>query len=173
MRARLFSSARVSLACLAAACLTLPVLAAGPTTLGTGVTLDKVTPIADLIERPATLEGQTVRVEGVVTAVCTHMGCWMALAPESATANGQKPDGKQTVRLKVDDGVIVFPVSAKGRRAVAQGVVERVGAGDAEGQEAAAEQAKQEAAHAPGAKNAKKPAAAEAWHIKATGAIIE
>ena len=33
-----------------------------------------------------------------------------------------------TVRLKVDDGVIVFPVTAKGRKVSAEGVFEAVGA---------------------------------------------
>jgi hypothetical protein len=60
----------------------------------------------------------------------------------------------------VDDGVIVFPVSAKGRRAEAEGVVERVGAGDAEGKEAAGE-------HAAHTKQA-----VQVWHLKTTGAIV-
>jgi hypothetical protein len=69
------------------------------------------------------------------------------------------------VLVKVDDGVIVFPVSAKGRRAVAQGVVERIGAGDAEGQEAAGEHARQT-----GGKGA--TSARLAWQLKATGALV-
>lgn len=154
MRARLLSTLGV-----AVSVLSISLLGAEPTKLGAGVTLETVTPIADVIARPAAFEGQTVRIEGVVTAVCTHMGCWMALAPAA--------DAKQTVRLKVDDGVIVFPVSAKGKKASAQGVVERVSK-DPEGQEAAAEHAKAEG----------KPAAAGAsaaaqFHIKATGAVIE
>ena len=44
----------------------------------------------------------------------------MALAPQGAADS-------RTLLLKVDDGVIVFPVTAKGRRAVAQGVVQKVG----------------------------------------------
>lgn len=128
-----------------------------PKTFGTGVSLAEVTPIASVIEAPAPFEGKTVRVEGTVTAVCQHMGCWMALAPESAAA------GAPTLRLKVDDGVIVFPVSAKGHRAAAQGVVERVKTGDAEGNEAAGEHARAEG---------KKPAAAAQYHIKVTGAVV-
>jgi hypothetical protein len=80
----------------------------------------------------------------------------MALAPEGAAQSS-------TAMIKVDDGVIVFPVSAKGRRAAAQGVVQRVG-GDPEGQSAA----KEHAAHAGGAKTS----AAVAWQIKATGAVV-
>lgn len=97
--------------------------AAADTTLGTGVTLETATPIADVIAKPADYAGKTIRVEGVVTGVCQHMGCWMTLAP--AGAAGEKP---AALRLKVDDGVIVFPVSARGKTAVAQGVIEKVGA---------------------------------------------
>jgi hypothetical protein len=132
------------------------VQAADPQKFGAGVSLSEVTAIASLVAQPAAFEGKTVRVEGVVTAVCSHMGCWMALAPD-ADASGR------TVRLKVDDGVIVFPVTAKGRRAAAQGVVERVG-NDPEGKEAAAEHAR--ATNAP----ASDPFAN--WQIKATGALV-
>lgn len=126
-------------------------------TYGSGVSLSEVTPIAKLLESPAAFEGKTVRVEGTVTAVCAHMGCWMALAPADARADAP------TVRLKVDDGVIVFPVSAKGHRAVAQGVIERVAAGGAEAQEAAGEHARAEG---------KKASDAAQWHIKVTGAVV-
>ncbi|HEY8550955.1 MAG TPA: DUF4920 domain-containing protein [Vicinamibacterales bacterium] len=143
---------RQLLAVAAVALLASPALAASDT-YGAGVKHSEVTPIRDVIERPGDFEGKTVRIEGVVTAVCAHMGCWMALAPADA------PDGP-TVRLKVDDGVIVFPVSAKGRRAEAEGVVQRVGGDDAEGSEAAAE-------HAKGTGRA-----ATMWQIKATGAVV-
>jgi len=81
-------------------------------TYGEGVSLEASTPIADLMAAPASYEGQTVRVEGEVNAVCENMGCWMLL----------RDDGAE-VRVKVEDGVIVFPVEAIGRRAIAQGEV--------------------------------------------------
>jgi hypothetical protein len=133
----------------------LSVQAQQPQTFGTGVSLTETTRLTDLIERPAEFEGKTVRVEGSVQAVCEHMGCWMAFAVDSA------PNGR-TLFVKVDDGVIVFPVSAKGHRAVAQGVMQRIGGNDAEGQQAAAEQARQAGA-------AEAPAA---WQLKATGAVV-
>ena len=125
----------------------------GAETFGTAPTVSEATPIAQLLAKPADFQGKTVRVEGVVTGVCTMMGCWMALAPTDA------PKGP-AILIKVDDGVIVFPTSARGKRATAQGVVERVGTGDAEGQEAAREQAEQ-GGHAKAS-----------WQIKATGAIV-
>ena len=126
-------------------------------TFGKGVTLKETTPLDQLLTQPSRFEGKTLRVEGVVTAVCAEMGCWMALAVKDAP-------GVPTMMIKVDDGVIVFPVKAKGRRAAAEGVVQRVGAGGNEANEAAREKA----AAAPAAK----PGAADAWLLKATGAIL-
>ena len=126
--------------------------ASDPQKFGAGVSLAEAIPVARVIAAPADYEGKTVRVDGTVTAVCTMMGCWMALAPAD--------NPKTTMMIKVDDGVIVFPVSAKGRTASAQGVVERIG-GDHESKEAAGE-------HAAGT-GAAKPTQ---WQIKATGALV-
>lgn len=125
-------------------------------TFGAAPTVKDATPIAQLLAKPADFQGKTVRVEGIVTGVCTMMGCWMGLAPVDA------PKGP-SILIKVDDGVIVFPARARGKRATAQGVVERVGAGNAEGQEAAREHAEHEG---------RKTGDAANWQIKATGAIV-
>jgi hypothetical protein len=135
-----------------------PVAIHGADTFGAAPTVTEATPIPQLLARPADFQGKTVRVEGVVTGVCTMMGCWMALAPADA------PKG-QAILIKVDDGVIVFPASARGKRATAQGVVERVGSADAESQEAAREHAEQEG------RSPSSPFATN-WQIKATGAIV-
>ena len=121
------------------------------TKYGSGVTLERATKIDALLAAPADFVGKTVRVDGVATAVCAHMGCWMAVAP------ADNPSGA-TLRLKVDDGVIVFPMSAKGKRVSAQGVLEVVAS--AEAKEAAGEHA-----HAD-------PKASKQYHLKATGAIV-
>lgn len=147
---------RVCLASLALVMALVSVRAQQPETFGAGVSLTETTPLVRLLDRPADFEGKTVRVEGVVTAVCMHMGCWMALTPQANSSDSR------TMLVKVDDGVIVFPPSAKGRRAVAQGVIERIG-GSREGQEAAAEHARS----AGGAKSAP-----VAWQLKATGARL-
>jgi hypothetical protein len=124
---------------------------AGDTKVGAGVSLPEATPIKAVVAKPADFVGKTVRVDGVATAVCAHMGCWMAVA---ATDD---PDGP-TVRLKVDDGVIVFPVTAKGKQVSAQGVFEEVGGGDSK--DAAGEHAHVDAK------------ASKQYHLKATGAVI-
>ena len=111
------------------------------------------TPISDLYQSPEKFVGQTVRLDGVVTAVCESMGCWMALADAA--------DAEKVVRLKVDHGAgVVFPIAAKGKTATAEGVFERIA--DAEGREAAGEHA----AHGAAADFGK------TFHIKATGAVI-
>jgi hypothetical protein len=134
-----------------AAVLALSSATAGETKLGTGVTLQDATPIVSVLASPEEFVGKTIRIDGVATAVCTHMGCWMAVAADA------RPDA-QTVRLKVDDGVIVFPVSAKGRRVSAEGIFEAVK--DAHAKEAAGEHAKHDAK------------ASTVYQIKATGALI-
>jgi hypothetical protein len=140
-------------------------LAGGETRLGTGVTLKASTPIKSILEQPATYVGKTIRIDGVATAVCAHMGCWMAVAAEGVEdpgaseghgGNVQAP----TIRLKVDDGVIVFPVSAKGRKVSAEGVFEALG-GTGGSRDAAQEHAKDD------------PKASQSYQLKATGAIIQ
>lgn len=84
------------------------------TTYGDGVKGASRVSIADLMADPKAYEGKTVQVEGTVADVCPKRGCWFEMA-------GQKPGDK--VRFKVQDGVMVFPMDAKGKQAVAEGVV--------------------------------------------------
>ncbi len=72
----------------------------------------KVT-IDELITNPDAWVDKLVRVEGLVTDVCSKRGCWIKLAGEKDF---------QEIRFKVKDGVMVFPMEAKGRKAVAEGV---------------------------------------------------
>src|SRR5829696_4801050 len=108
------------LICVTMLALATTVVAAQETKLGAGVTLKDATPINALIAKPADFVGKTIRVDGVATAVCEEMGCWLALS-----ADGSKES--KTVRLKVEDGVIVFPMSAKGKKVSAEGVFEEIG----------------------------------------------
>lgn len=131
------------------------VAAAGDEKFGKGVSLTEATPIKALYEAPEKFIGKTIRIDGVVTAVCEDMGCWMAL--------GETEKSEHTVRLKVDDGAgIVFPISAKGKNASAEGVFEKIADADKEARSAADEHA----AHAKVADFGKK------YQIKATGAIV-
>jgi hypothetical protein len=109
-------------------------LHAAETKYGAGVTLAAATPIKELYASPDKYVGKTVRVDGVVTAVCTEMGCWLAIGA------AENPD--QAVRFQADhDGKIVFPISLKGKKASAEGVFVKIGANDHEAKEAAGEHA--------------------------------
>jgi Domain of unknown function (DUF4920) len=123
------------------------------TTLGEGVTLKEATPIASLVGHPDQFVGKKVRIDGVATAVCQEMGCWIAIAAD------EKADAP-SVRVKVEDGVIVFPASAKGKRVSAEGVFEAIAAGDAHGTHAAQENVK------------KNPKASAQYQLKGTGAVV-
>jgi len=90
-------------------------LAADATRYGEGVTLEKATSITDLLAHPERYDGKTVRVDGVVTAVCKKRGCWIQVTD---------PDVGKGIRIKVEDGVIVFPMESMGHRASAQGTFE-------------------------------------------------
>ncbi len=120
---------------------------------GAGVSLTEATPVAALLATPDKYVGQTIRVDGVVKAVCEEMGCWMEIA---------ETESGPSVQIKVDDGVIVFPVSAKGKRASAQGVFEKVAPGTAGHEAKAAAEANPQ------------HAALEAvpFRLKATGAVV-
>jgi len=85
--------------------------------LGRSSSTAEVVPIATFLSKAPELVGQVVRVEGIITDVCPKMGCWMNLASE--------PEG-EAVRIKVNDGEMVFPLEAIGGSAVAEGEVQRV-----------------------------------------------
>lgn len=96
---------------------TVPTFAGDATEYGNGVTLDHAVDVETLIGSPDDYLGKTVRVDGVITGVCKKRGCWMQVT---------NPDTGNGVRIKVDDGVIVFPYEAMGKKATAEGVFEAI-----------------------------------------------
>ena len=84
---------------------------------GAGVSLPETVKVSDLMGRVDELAGKRVRVEGMVLDVCPRRGCWFEMASDKAG---------QQLRFKVRDGVMVFPMSAKGKYAVAEGVVRKI-----------------------------------------------
>lgn len=81
---------------------------------GKPLTLKETTKISDIYATPDKFKDKRVRVQGSILDVCTEEGCWIALASDKAS---------QSLRFKVDDGVIVFPVAVRGKKAVAEGVI--------------------------------------------------
>jgi hypothetical protein len=87
------------------------------TRLGQPFTLLQPVPVSELMAKPEAREGKVVQVSGTVTEVCEMMGCWMNLVD---------PKSNVRVRVKVNDGDIVFPKSAIGKTAVAEGKLTKI-----------------------------------------------
>lgn len=84
--------------------------------LGQPLTAKESITLSTLYAKPDPLVGQTVQVKAKVTEVCLAMGCWMSLADSEG----------HTLRIKVDDGVIVFPKDSVGKTAIAEGKLEKI-----------------------------------------------
>ena len=84
-------------------------------TFGQGLTLSEETAISAIIDNPVAYVGTKVKVSGLVVDVCSTRGCWIYLA-------GDRDFEK--IRIKVTDGEIVFPMEARGKTAIVEGVVE-------------------------------------------------
>lgn len=82
---------------------------------GAGIVLKAATTLETILAEPSEYEGKIVQVAGTVREVCPRRGCWIELE-----------DGESVMRVKVTDGEIVFPLSAKGTQAVVEGVVEKI-----------------------------------------------
>ena len=86
------------------------------TVYGDGVKATETLKISELVAKADELEGKSVRVEGLVTGVCAKRGCWFQMASDKEF---------ESITFKVVDGVMVFPMSMKGKYAVAEGVVQK------------------------------------------------
>ena len=84
---------------------------------GAGIVLATETPLKSVLADPAGYEGKIVQVQGRVAEVCPMRGCWIDLVSVDSDAK---------LRVKVTDGQIVFPLSAKDHVATVEGVVEKI-----------------------------------------------
>lgn len=96
-----------------ALCLTVG-LSAAVKKYGKPLTLKQTTRISDIYANPDNYKDKRVKVQGPIVDVCTERGCWLAIGSDKDF---------ESIRFKVDDGVIVFPVSVKGLKATVEGVV--------------------------------------------------
>jgi hypothetical protein len=87
------------------------------TTYGEALTLNEVTPVSAILDAPESYIGERVLVEGMVVEVCEKRGCWVDIASDREY---------EKIQIKVEDGVIVFPLSARGKQALVEGVVEEL-----------------------------------------------
>jgi hypothetical protein len=87
------------------------ILLAAETRVGKPLNQPEPLPLAKILASPDTYVGKTVQVKGKASEVCEMMGCWINIV-----------EGRdQSIRVKVDDGEIVFPRTAVGKTVVAEG----------------------------------------------------
>jgi len=86
---------------------------AGEKVYGEGVASQDTVVVSELLANPDNYVGKTLRVKGTVVGSCAHRGCWISIASDK--------EG-ETVRVKVKDGVIVFPPEIVGETVIAEGV---------------------------------------------------
>ena len=84
---------------------------------GKDLTLKEPVKISTVMENIPQYVGKTVLVEGQIVDVCSKRGCWMELASDQEF---------QKIKIKVEDGEIIFPVTAKGKTATVEGIVESI-----------------------------------------------
>ncbi len=81
---------------------------------GKKIKLKEKTKISSILEKPKEFVGKKVLVEGTVVGVCPKRGCWIELASDKQF---------QKIKVKVNDGEIVFPLEEKGKNALVEGEV--------------------------------------------------
>jgi hypothetical protein len=71
--------------------------------------------VADCTSQAKDLNGKPVKVSGTVEQVCAAKGCWWVLAGEP---------GQETIRITAKGYGFFVPKDAKGKKAIAEGVLE-------------------------------------------------
>ena len=72
--------------------------------------------IGELLADPDRYVDRRIKIEGLVDDVCPMKGCWIDVLDAQS---------EQTIRVKVQDDVIVFPAQAKGSEVIAEGIVRK------------------------------------------------
>ena len=141
--------------------LCLPLAASAATEYGRPVTLKETTKVSEILDNPGKYVGKEVKVEGLIVAVCASRGCWMELAGDRL---------HEKIRVKVDDGVIVFPLSARGRKAYVQGKLEALSMSAAEAKKFYVHQAEEKGVDFD---PATVTGPVDFYQVRATGAVID
>lgn len=128
---------------------------------GTGAKFADAKPMSEIMKTPEAFVGKEVTVSGTIVDVCAKRGCWMQLTSDYKN---------EKVRVKVNDGEIVFPLEARGKKAAAKGEFKKM--------TLSLEQTKNYLQHI-AEENKKKfdPASVKeamvVYQVQATGAVIE
>ena len=86
-------------------------------TYGKGLTVQETTKISQILDAPEKFIGKRVKISGMIIEVCASRGCWVYVASDRQY---------EKIQVKVTDGEIVFPMSASGRLAEVEGIVEEL-----------------------------------------------
>ncbi len=79
---------------------------------GKKITSTEKVKVSEILAHPENYEGKKILVEGTILNVCEKRGCWIELASDKEF---------ESIRVKVKDGEIVFPMEAKGKTALVEG----------------------------------------------------
>ena len=79
---------------------------------GDKITLHRINNIGELLNTPRSYLGEDILISGEITEVCPMRGCWIDVTDINTDLS---------IRVKVTDGKIVFPLSAKGKHVDVQG----------------------------------------------------
>ena len=79
---------------------------------GEGVSLKEAIPAGDLFAAAGQYNGQVVRVQGTISDMCKHKGCWMQIA-----------DGDQVLTVRFQDDAFTIPLESSGRSVDVQGIL--------------------------------------------------
>ncbi|MDX1727572.1 MAG: DUF4920 domain-containing protein [Pseudoalteromonas tetraodonis] len=73
--------------------------------------------ISTLMANPDNFLDEQVTIEGTVVGICAKRGCWMTIASDKRFEN---------LKIKVNDGDMVFPMTSKGSKAIATGKLNKI-----------------------------------------------
>ena len=79
---------------------------------GEALSDEPVFSVEELLSAPGKNVGNSVLINGVISEVCPMRGCWIQVKDNNS---------KESIRIKVADGAIVFPLSSKGKNVIAEG----------------------------------------------------
>ena len=79
---------------------------------GAGLTLERTTPLAEIVRDPARFAGETLLIHGEIIEVCQKKGCWTVIR-----------QGDEHVRVRFKDYGFFLPKDCVGAKAYAQGSV--------------------------------------------------
>lgn len=84
---------------------------------GAGASFSEAVPMSKIMQNPESFVGKEITVSGTIVDVCAKRGCWMQLTTDVKN---------ERFRVKVNDGEIVFPLEARGKKAAAKGTFKKI-----------------------------------------------